>query len=76
MLVLTRKAGQQIIIDDVIRIEVLEVRAGKVRLGIEAPPSVRIDRLEIAQKRAEDAATEETVIISQASPKRNGKRTQ
>lgn len=55
MLVLTRRVGEQIIIDDNIRLEVLEVKGGKVRLGVEAPASVRIDRLEIHQKRAEDA---------------------
>lgn len=55
MLVLTRRVGEQIIIDDNIRLEVLEVKGGKVRFGVEAPASVRIDRLEIHQKRAEDA---------------------
>lgn len=47
MLVLTRKSQQTIVIDDQIRITVLEVRAGQVRLGIEAPREVPVMREEI-----------------------------
>lgn len=55
MLVLTRRVGEQIIIDDNIRLEVLEVKGGKVCIGVAAPASVRVERLEIHQKRAEEA---------------------
>lgn len=61
MLVLSRRVGERIIIDDNIRVEVLEVKGGKVRIGIEAPASVRVDRLEIHQKRAEEARTSRPV---------------
>lgn len=47
MLVLSRKANESIVIADVIRIVVIEVRGDKVRLGIEAPKDVDVDRYEI-----------------------------
>lgn len=47
MLVLARKLHQSIIIGDTIRITVLEVRDGQVRLGIDAPPEVSVLREEI-----------------------------
>jgi carbon storage regulator len=52
MLVLTRRLGEEIVIDAHIRIAVLAVTGDRVRLGIVAPPSVRVDRLEIHQRRA------------------------
>jgi carbon storage regulator len=56
MLVLTRKTGQQIIIDGNIRITVTSCGDGRVKLGIEAPRDVRVDRAEIAERiAAEDA---------------------
>ena len=47
MLVLTRKLGENIRIGDVIEITVLEVRSGQVKLGIDAPPEVKVHREEI-----------------------------
>lgn len=45
MLVLTRKLNEQIIIgNQAITIKVVDVRGGRVRLGIEAPADVRIER--------------------------------
>ena len=46
MLVLRRKVGERIIINDSIEVTVLCVRGGKVRLGFSAPPSVRVLRHE------------------------------
>jgi carbon storage regulator len=48
MLVLTRKAGEEIIINGEIRVSVVLVRGNRVRLGIEAPANVRIQRRELA----------------------------
>jgi len=53
MLVLTRKTGEEIIIDGHIRVTVTAVRGDKVRLGISAPPNVRVDRAEIHERRNE-----------------------
>jgi carbon storage regulator len=47
MLVLRRKIGERIIIDDRIEVTVLRVRGGKVRLGVAAPRSVRVLREEV-----------------------------
>lgn len=47
MLVLTRKLGENIRIGDSVKITVLEVRSGQVKLGIEAPPEVKVHREEI-----------------------------
>jgi carbon storage regulator len=47
MLVLTRRPGESIIIGDGIKLTVVSVGPGRVKIGIEAPPNVRIDREEI-----------------------------
>lgn len=47
MLVLMRKKNESIIIDDHIRVTVIEIRGDKVRLGIKAPKSITIHREEI-----------------------------
>ena len=47
MLVLTRKLGENIRIGDSVKITVLEVRSGQVKLVIEAPPEVKVHREEI-----------------------------
>jgi carbon storage regulator len=47
MLVLTRKAGETILIGENIRVRVLEARGSQVRIGIEAPDDVKIFREEI-----------------------------
>jgi len=51
MLVLARKKDETILIGDDIEIVVVAIQSGKVRLGIKAPPGVRVDRLEVAKKR-------------------------
>jgi len=50
MLVLTRKSDEAVKIGDEITITVLEVRGNQVRLGIAAPPDVRIHRGEVYEK--------------------------
>ena len=52
MLVLARKLNETIRIGDDVRITVVEIRAGRVRLGIEAPPEVRIRRQAIVADRS------------------------
>jgi carbon storage regulator len=47
MLVLTRKLGESITIDDHIKIRVEKIRGKQVRLGIEAPKETRIYREEV-----------------------------
>lgn len=53
MLVLTRKLNQQITIGDKrITITVVDVRGNRVRLGIQAPQEVRIERAEVLASEA------------------------
>lgn len=47
MLNLGRKPGEQIIIGDDIVLTVVEVRGGRVKIGIDAPKEVRIRRGEV-----------------------------
>lgn len=47
MLVLRRKAGENIILNGVIKIHVLAVEGDRAKLGIEAPPDVVIVREEL-----------------------------
>jgi carbon storage regulator len=49
MLVLTRGVNEAIVIDGRIEVTVIEVKGGKVRLGIQAPPSVSVHRKEVHQ---------------------------
>lgn len=54
MLILSRRAGEAILIDGGVRVVVLGVDGNGVRLGIEAPSSVGIVREELAQRIAEE----------------------
>ena len=47
MLVLTRKAGESVVVGNSVRITVIELSPGVVRLGFEAPPEVSIYREEV-----------------------------
>jgi carbon storage regulator len=47
MLVLTRKPGQTVVIGESVRVTVIEISPGVVRLGFEAPPEVSIHREEV-----------------------------
>jgi carbon storage regulator len=53
MLVLTRRIGEEIVIDGNIRVMVIAVKGDKVRLGISAPTSVTVDRKEVHEQRLE-----------------------
>ncbi len=50
MLILTRKLGENIRIGDKIKIIVLDVKGGQVKLGIDAPPNVAVHREEIYER--------------------------
>jgi carbon storage regulator len=47
MLVLSRRVGEEIVIGEQIRLIVLAIKGSQVRLGISAPASVVVDRLEV-----------------------------
>ncbi len=47
MLVLSRKAEESLFIGDDIKITVLDIRGGQVRIGITAPQDIKIHREEV-----------------------------
>jgi carbon storage regulator len=56
MLVLSRKKGERIVIGQNIELVVLEMRAGRVKLAIAAPPNVTICRAELRGRTGRFAA--------------------
>ena len=50
MLVLSRKQGESIVVRDDIVVTVIELRGGRVRLGVEAPREVTVHREELYEK--------------------------
>ena len=56
MLVLSRKAGEAIVVGQDIWVTVLEVRGNRVKLGFECPAEVSIHRRELAERIAETAS--------------------
>ncbi len=50
MLVLTRKGGESVRIGTEIRITVLDVTGGQVKIGIDAPPRIEIHREEVFER--------------------------
>jgi len=59
MLVLSRKKDESIIINDQIRVTVVEIRGDKVRLGIEAPKDISVHRREVYEAIQNQKAHEE-----------------
>ncbi|MFI5493137.1 carbon storage regulator CsrA [Actinoplanes sp. NPDC051859] len=50
MLVLTRKAGESVMIGDDVVVTVLEARGDVIRIGIQAPRDVQVHREEVYQE--------------------------
>jgi carbon storage regulator len=70
MLVLTRKLGEVIRIGTGVTVRVLEVKGNQVRLGLEAPPDVKIFREEIYRailKENEEAALDSSEVMDDAA---------
>lgn len=68
MLVLTRKPGEQIVVQGNIRITVVSVGPGRVKIGIEAPPDVQIDRQEIHDKKSHEDVVCLTPPMNETQP--------
>ena len=54
MLVLTRKVGESIQINDDVKITVIEVKGKNIRLGIDAPKTTKVYREEVFLKIQEE----------------------
>ena len=50
MLVLTRRAGESIILNDGIEFKVLRIKGRQVHIGIDAPPSTAVHRKEVWER--------------------------
>lgn len=53
MLVLSRKVNEKLVIDGDIIVTVVAVHGNVIRLGVEAPKEVVVDRFEIHERRHE-----------------------
>jgi carbon storage regulator len=51
MLVLTRRLGEEIVIGGDIRVVIVECNGKNVRVGVDAPPAVSVDRREVHERR-------------------------
>lgn len=49
MLVLSRKTGESFTAGDLVKVTVLEVNGDRIKIGIKAPPTVKIMRTEVAE---------------------------
>ena len=58
MLILTRRAGEALRIGDDIEVTVMAVNGSQVRIGINAPRDVAVDREEIAERKRRDREAE------------------
>lgn len=52
MLVLTRRENEILVIGDDIKLTILSVKGGQVRVGIDAPKTVSIQRSELLEESA------------------------
>ena len=60
MLILTRHAGQNIVIDDNVVVRVLKIGGNEITLGIEAPREIAVNREEVYNRiKAAEAAEAE-----------------
>ena len=70
MLILTRKFGENIRIGDKIKIIILDVKGGQVKLGIDAPANITVHREEIYERIQEEnrkAANASPIAIKDAA---------
>ena len=61
MLILQRRTGESVVIGEDVRVTVISIEGGRVRLAIDAPPEVSILRRELldAKLANQDSAVEE-----------------
>lgn len=63
MLVLTRRLGEGLVVGQNINLKVLEIHKNQIKIGIEAPPDVRIYRDEVYEEiKKQNLKATQTVI--------------
>jgi carbon storage regulator len=50
-LILSRKLGEKILIGEEIVLTVVDIDRGKIRLGVECPKEIPVDRLEVRERK-------------------------
>jgi len=68
MLILTRRAGEALRIGDDIEVMVMAVNGSQVRIGINAPRDVAVDREEIAERKRRDREGQESAAHTSFRP--------
>ena len=64
MLILSRKTNEKIMIGEDVSISIIEIRGDQVRLGVEAPKSVKVYRQEVFDAiKAENKAAASSVVV-------------
>jgi carbon storage regulator len=67
MLVLTRRAGESIMIDNDIELKVLKIRGSQVHLGIDAPKRAAVHRKEVWLRIQDENEDPEAPQVSQVT---------
>lgn len=63
MLILTRKTGQTIVVGDDIKITVTEVNGNHVKLGIDAPKDIVVNRQEVHDRMQTEMMIDKEVAV-------------
>jgi carbon storage regulator len=64
MLILSRKINEKIMIGDDISVSIIEIRGDQVRLGVDAPKSIKVFRQEVFDAiRAENKAAAQSASV-------------
>ena len=72
MLILSRKLGESIVIDETIRVKIMRVDGDVVKVGIEAPTSVSVHRQEVyeeIQRSNQQALTKQSATLPKLAPR-------
>jgi carbon storage regulator len=54
MLMLTRRPGERLMIGNNVVVQIMEIKGNQVRVGVEAPKDIDVDREEIFMKKQND----------------------
>jgi carbon storage regulator len=63
MLILTRRIGEKLIVGGNVTVTVLSIRGNQIRMGIDAPPEIKVYREEIYQKIQAEQAEKQTSVL-------------
>lgn len=67
MLVLSRKIGEEVVVGDCIRLMVVDIRVGKVKLAFSAPQDIPIHRKEVHDRIRAEQSRESSPALKAAN---------